>query len=332
MKYSIDKINHYCLLVLTSVALIGILIYTKSVLMPLVISVFSYAVLYPVMNMLKERFKLGHFLSVSLVLLIVTLFGVLLSYFFVVSFNDFFESALIYRDRVIDFSLKTGEWLGDFGIVFDSETIANRVKSAPLLSIVGKTTGNIFELLGLISLVLIFFAFMISSKNTKPSGPITKEIYSQVNKYVVTKVFTSVITGIFIGIFLLFINVEMALIFGVLTFLLNFIPNIGSVIATVLPLPVILLQYGMRWEFVTFLILAGGVQFFVGNVLEPKILGESMDLHPITVMVFLVFWGLVWGISGMFLAVPITAVLKIILSKIPTTQKAADLLAGRFNF
>ena len=116
---------------------------------------------------------------------------------------------------------------------------------------------------------------------------------------------------------------------ALLTFLLNFIPSIGSILATVMLVPILVLQFGFGWQFFFVLIGAGFVQFAIGNVLEPKVMGENMDLHPVTIIGFLLFWGLVWGIPGMFMAVPITAIVKIVLSRIPPTQGVAELLAGR---
>jgi len=110
-----------------------------------------------------------------------------------------------------------------------------------------------------------------------------------------------------------------------------FIPTIGSIVATVIPAPVVLLQFGFGWQLWIILAVSMAIQFTIGNVVEPKLLGERMDLHPITVLLFLMFWGLVWGLPGMFLAVPITAVLKIILSRIDTTEPLAELMAGRIG-
>lgn len=137
------------------------------------------------------------------------------------------------------------------------------------------------------------------------------------------------ITGILVGILFLIFGVDLTFMFVVLTILLNFIPSIGSVIATLLPLPVIMLQFGFTAPFYVILIGSGFIQFTIGNVVEPKFMGDSMDLHPVVVLMFLIFWGLVWGIPGMFLAVPITAVLKIVLSRIETTRPFAELLGGR---
>jgi len=154
---------------------------------------------------------------------------------------------------------------------------------------------------------------------------------SNISRYVATKFLTSLVTGTLVFILLVLFRVEMAFLFAVLTVLFNFIPNIGSIIATVLPIPVILLQFGFGWQLWVVLAVSATIQFTIGNVIEPKLMGERMDMHPITVLLFLMFWGLVWGLPGMFLAVPITAVLKIVLGRIETTQALAELMAGRIE-
>src|SRR5690606_7889221 len=107
------------------------------------------------------------------------------------------------------------------------------------------------------------------------------------------------------------------------------IPSIGSIVATFLPMPVVLMQYDVSLKTLIIFLIMTFVQVLIGNIIEPKLMGERMDLHPVTVLVFLLFWGLVWGIPGMFLAVPITAIIKMVLSRIESTEGIAQVLAGR---
>jgi len=166
------------------------------------------------------------------------------------------------------------------------------------------------------------------SKNTG-LDPFIEEIQHKISKYVVVKLLSSLITGFLVAVILKIFNVELALMFAIVTILFNFIPSIGSIIATALPIPILFLQFGVQPQVFIILFLLAAIQFIIGNIIEPKIMGENMDLHPVTVLAFLIFWGLVWGVPGMFLAVPITAILKIILSRIPTTKVVAEILAGR---
>jgi len=133
-----------------------------------------------------------------------------------------------------------------------------------------------------------------------------------------------------VGLVLTVLNVKFGWMFGFLAFLLNFIPNIGSVIATILPLPVALIdpQLGTISKILV-LVIPGSIQFVVGNIIQPKMMGESLDLHPIVVLLSLIFFGTIWGIIGMLLAVPITAVVNIFLQRFGYTRAISDLISGK---
>ena len=109
----------------------------------------------------------------------------------------------------------------------------------------------------------------------------------------------------------------------------NFIPSVGSIIAVLLPIPVLFLQFGLGPKFFVVLGLLTATEFIIGNLIEPRFLGEGMDLHPVAVVGSLIFWTLVWGVPGAFLSVPLTASLKIVLSQVNQTRVVAEILAGR---
>ncbi len=139
----------------------------------------------------------------------------------------------------------------------------------------------------------------------------------------------SLITGLIVAGILLGFQVKLAVLFALFAFLLNFIPSVGSIVSVLLPAPVLFLQYGFGPQFFVVLGLLGATEFIIGNLVEPRFLGEGMDLHPAAVVGSLIFWTLVWGVPGAFLSVPITASLKIVLSKIKHTRPVAEILAGR---
>ena len=116
---------------------------------------------------------------------------------------------------------------------------------------------------------------------------------------------------------------------GLLTFLLNYIPNFGPLVTCILPLPLIWLSPDLSLTaMIAVSILVCGVQFVSGNVIEPRMMGSSFDLHPIVVLLALMLWYAIWGFVGMLLAVPITASLKVFLERIPRTEAVARLMAG----
>ena len=115
-----------------------------------------------------------------------------------------------------------------------------------------------------------------------------------------------------------------------MAFFLNFIPNIGSIIAIILPTVMTLIQY----ESIGYTVLVAGVitivQNIIGNIIEPKIMGDKLGLNPLVILVSLLIWGYIWGIAGMFLSVPLTAVVKIIISNSSSynLQFLTDLMSG----
>jgi AI-2 transport protein TqsA len=161
---------------------------------------------------------------------------------------------------------------------------------------------------------------------------VLREIEDRVQRYITQMVVLSAISGILVSVTLAVCGVKFAVMFGFLAFLLNFIPTVGSIIATLLPLPVILLspELGPTAK-VLALAIPAAFQIYLGNSVQPRWLGNALDLHPIVVLISLIFWGMIWGLPGAFLATPMTAVLRIILEKIPATRPIAELLAGRIE-
>ncbi|MEW6701214.1 MAG: AI-2E family transporter [Bacteroidota bacterium] len=141
-----------------------------------------------------------------------------------------------------------------------------------------------------------------------------KEITEQVQKYIVTKFLISLSMGLIMGFILWLFGVEFFIIWATFAVLLNFIPNIGSVFAVIMPVLMTLVQYeSFGYAFLVAVVLIA-VQNIVGNILEPKIFGNRLGLNPLVILFSLLLWGYLWGIVGMFLSVPLTAVGKIILS------------------
>lgn len=181
-------------------------------------------------------------------------------------------------------------------------------------------------------IVLIYVFFLLLGKPSYADTETVREIDLQIRTYLSLKTVISVVTGAVFSLALALFGVPMALSFGVLAFLLNFIPNIGPVIATILPLPLIILDpSGNLLWMVAAIATISAIQLISGNVIEPKMMGDSSDLHPVTILVGLMFWGMMWGIIGMFLATPIIAAAKIVLERFEPTRKVALLMAGRWE-
>ena len=178
--------------------------------------------------------------------------------------------------------------------------------------------------------LFVIFIFMGKASAEKPS--IVGNIQKQISFYLLIKIFVSLLAAGFTWIVLASVKTELASMLAVLTFVLNFIPNIGPFISTMLPMPVLFLQYGLDWHILLALILLTTVHFIIGNILETKWLGKGMDLDPIVVIACLIFWALVWGVMGALLAVPMTAIVKMVLERNETTKPLADFLGGKYAF
>ncbi len=220
------------------------------------------------------------------------------------------------------------------------DTVVNQLQ-ADSRSIFERVSGELYGLVtnGLMVMIFLFF-LLLGARVDLPADNLWNDVDTHVRNYIVTKSIISALTGLAFGIVLWFFGVPMAIVFGLLAFFLNFIPNIGPVIATMLPVPLLVLDpafatinsdgetvWRWGWALMAF-IVSGFVQFASGNLFEPRILGEQFKLHPIAILLSLIFWSIIWGLPGAFLAVPITSALKIMLNESERTRPVAMLLEG----
>ena len=193
------------------------------------------------------------------------------------------------------------------------------------------------ELLSLLSsglLVMIFVGFMLAGGSglELTRNGFWNQVQSRIQRYIIVKSLVSALTGGLVGIILAVLGIDLALVFGVFAFLLNFIPSVGSVIATLLPLPVLIVSPDLSLTTcVLAILLPATVQFIVGNIVDPKLMGKTLDLHPVALLLALIVWGTIWGVVGMLLAAPITAILKIVFERMEITAPLAEFLAGRLG-
>lgn len=156
-----------------------------------------------------------------------------------------------------------------------------------------------------------------------------RKIDHSISNYIAIKSLISLLTGTLSYIALLSIGVDAPFFWAFLIFILNFIPSIGSLIATVFPAFFALLQFGEFTPAVLVLIIVGAIQLVLGNLIEPRIMGTSLNISPLVVFLTLILWGMIWGVIGMLLSVPITVILIIIMAEFKGTRPIAILLSRR---
>jgi predicted PurR-regulated permease PerM len=199
--------------------------------------------------------------------------------------------------------------------------------------------GNAFTVL--LYLIFLLLEEPIFPKKIRAMYPDNKK-YSQVNElinkidhsignYIALKTVVSLLTGFLSYFALLFIGVDAPLFWSFLIFILNFIPTIGSLIATIFPAIFAMLQYGEFTPGILVLAIVGAIQLIIGNLVEPRVMGNSLNISPLVVFLTLSLWGVMWGVIGMLLSVPITVILIIIMSEFPGTRPFAILLSQKGN-
>ena len=160
---------------------------------------------------------------------------------------------------------------------------------------------------------------------------IITRIRNDIQKYISIKMFTSSLTGILSFTFLSTVGVDFAAVWGLLIFLLNFIPTVGSIVATIFPALIALAQSDGYTLFVLVLLGIGALQICIGNILEPRLMGSSFNLSPVVILLNLALWNAIWGIPGMFLCVPFLIIVAIVLSHFPQTRPVAIMLSSDGN-
>jgi predicted PurR-regulated permease PerM len=149
--------------------------------------------------------------------------------------------------------------------------------------------------------------------------------------YLNTKSLVSLITAVLSLIVFKIFGLDFAIIWAFLIFVFNFIPNFGSIVASILPITIALIQFDSILNVLWLGILIMGIQFAIGNILEPRLMGRSLNLSPLMVILSLIFWGWIWGIAGMLLAVPILGTITIIFENIDSLKFISVFLRGDKN-
>ena len=319
------------LLILAIVAVAFSLNFTKPIMIPFVLALLIRILIDPIIDFQTDNLRVHRIVAVLVsIVLIVFLFMIIVPYI-IGSVATFLQSADDYNSKVlllIDFVINK---LQEYDIEVDREIIRNTLSTLPFLDWASTILSNSANFISKFFLVVIMTLFLLLGKKSKNISTEWNEIITQVKKYIFTKFITSSATGVLAGTIYWLLGIELAFIFGSLTFILNFIPYFGSAIAILIPLPIAFLQFEDPTYVILIILLPTIVHVIIGNILEPKIFGEAFGLHPVTIILSLIFWGMIWGIIGVLLAAPITAIIKISFEKFKTTQPIARLLAGSIH-
>ena len=310
----------------------------QDILVPFLLSLFIAIILTPLLNwMRKKAIPLG--LAILLIILLILLGGFLVAVLVGSSLTDFSNSLPDYQAGL---KAKTNDFLAFFearGLKIVDETFMEFIDPGAAMrmtSILLTGMGNLLSNTFLILLVVVFMLLETASFRTKlkradavKTAGIDRSsaFLENINRYMVIKTWTSLATGLIATIWLTIWGVDYAILWGLLTFLFNYIPNIGSIMAAVPPTLLALITLG-PWTAVAVAIGYLSINMTIGSFLEPRIMGQGLGLSTLIVFLSLIFWGWVLGPVGMILSVPLTMSMKIALSSFDETQWISTLLGS----
>ncbi|NOR13891.1 MAG: AI-2E family transporter [Candidatus Aminicenantes bacterium] len=335
-----NKVATACLVIIV-VFLFGLLLKeAKPVFFPFFLAVMLYFLMSPALDFLT-RLKIPKAVSILFLVIITFFIFYLLGALFYSSGKSFAAELPKYGQRlqsIIDsiqmkLQMPQIEWETlDWTKQFDLGKVGGFVLSS---------LGPFFSFMANLFLVFIFLIFILSGRGKVKNKVVNyypkekserfitmaQNIDSQIQRYIAIKTLVSFFTGVFAGIVLVIWGLDFAIVFAFLTFILNYIPNIGSFIATVFPVAIAIFQYDTIWPAIWICVILITLQQVMGNFVEPRLMGKGLGLSPLVVLFSLFFWGWLWGIPGMILATPMTAIVKIVCSNIPELRVVAVLMS-----
>ncbi|MDF1533014.1 MAG: AI-2E family transporter [Methanosarcinaceae archaeon] len=310
----------------------------ESIIVPFLLSIFL-AVLWssPLFWLQKKGVPMP--IAMLFVVVAVIAIGLVLVAFIGSTLEDLSIAIPIYQDNLDQEITLMLVWLESIGISIPDQAlvgIIDQAKITQLLTAVLTGLGGLLTNALLVLLMVLFMLFEASGIPTKlrvalgdADATITQlsKIVDSIKRYLAIKTMISLATGILIAVWLAIIGVDYPLLWGLLAFLLNYIPNIGSFIASIPALLVAFIQLGVGTAMLalTGYILVNGV---IGNVIEPRVMGKGVGLSTLVVFLSLVFWGWVLGSVGMLLSVPLTMCIKIALESSEDTRWMAILMGS----
>ncbi len=310
----------------------------RPILVPLMVSAFLAVLTAPLVLYLKKH-RVPPWFGVPIVVLLTI--GVMAGVAGLVigSLNTFVQQVPAYQARISDMIELATIQLDRWGFRLTVENVTQLVQPEAAMRFAGSTLSELADMLSNTLLVLfmtifvLFEALVLPDKIRDALGDPEADlsqgirVVGRIKAYVVIKTSTSLATGVLIGGTLEVMGVDFALLWGLLAFLLNFIPNVGSIIAAIPAVLMALLQIGPTGALATLVVFIV-VNMVIGSLLEPRIMGQRMNLSPLVVFFSLVFWGWLWGPLGMLLSVPLTMAIRIMLEGNDNTRPFAILMAG----
>lgn len=320
--------------------LFGLFYLGKFLLIPLFFSIFIFIILKSISKKISSILIFNKNISYNFSLIITFITLIYLLYFVGALLNNNISKVISNSDLYQNNLYKIFNFFKENSFNRFQFSINEVVSSISITKIFTGLLNSLSNLAGNFSLIILYLIFIIIEENffkkkihKFTSNNFSDEVFSKINheifNYFQIKTLTSLLTGTLTFGVLFYFNSDLSIFFGITAFVLNFIPFLGSLISILLPFLFSLLQFFDPLQPTIILILLFLIQLIVGNFIEPKLMGKSLNLSPLIMLIFLSLMSKLWGLSGMFLSVPILVILLIILSKLKSTKKIAILLSEK---
>ncbi|MFA6645669.1 MAG: AI-2E family transporter [Sphaerochaetaceae bacterium] len=312
-----------------------------SVTLPLVISLFLFLLFNPLLNKL-EKLKVPRWLGVVIAMILLLIMLLAAGWFFFFTIDRLAQRLPMYIRRFTVIDAWVAEKLElEAGTSF--LTYINLDWQGLVLSSLSSVSGKAINVVSKASLIYIFVLFLLLERQSLipklkiaiPSGKgmrlavLFERINRQISKYLLLKALISLATGVLFYLACLATGLDFAIMWGVLAFILNFIPSIGSIIITLMTIVMAILQFFPNWANIIYVaVLMISIQTVLGNILDPRIQGIQLNLSPFVILVSLSLWGFIWGVAGMFLAVPITSIVQIVCANVKSLKPIAVMIGS----
>jgi len=324
------------MLSIVTIVLVGAVLYfARPVVLPLLMASFLAVLIQPLLRWLTRRLPMAVALLITILgLLIVIVGGISL---FVSDMVELASKTPQYAERVKGMVDGVIVEANKHGLDVSWEQINPDAAFNWLFEFLTAGLQSLFEVLAQTALVLIMMVFLVleapefrrkialglSVKVSQMVLEATDSIIQRIQSYMITKTAISLATGLGTTVVTLALGIDFPILWGIIAFLLNYVPNVGSVIAVAPPVLLALLQFDTLTRPLICLIGLGSTQFSIGNIVEPKVMGRSLNLSTFVVFVSLIFWGWLWGLIGVILAVPLTSAIKIVCEHIERLRPIA---------
>ncbi|EMK5830305.1 AI-2E family transporter [Citrobacter sedlakii] len=311
--------------------------FAADIIVPFILAIFLAVVLNPlVQRMVKLR--VPRVMAISILVLIIVMAMVLLLAYLGTSLNELARTLPQYRSSLVVPLKNLEPWLVRLGIGVSVDELVKYIDPNAAMTLVTNLLAQLSNAMSSIFLLLLTVVFMllevpqlptkfqqIMTRPVEGMAAIQRAIDS-VSHYLVLKTAISIVTGLVVWAMLAALEVRFAFVWGLLAFALNYIPNIGSVLAAIPPIAQVLV-FGGLYDALVVLVGYLMINLVFGNILEPRIMGRGLGLSTLVVFLSLIFWGWLLGPVGMLLSVPLTIIVKIALEQTVAGQSIAILLS-----